>query len=115
MSKRVWRKRSALGRMACERGVASARPPSSPPTMRMAGAGRWRRLRVRCRGRPYRRFEVGAGGPGELRPELVAQHLAADLAHLALAEVAELERPIGDADQPVGGEAEMAENLFDLA
>ena len=100
--------------MASERGVSRRRPPNSPPTMRTGRPFRsWhlrpRRLRLRRRRRlADRRLEVGMGGFGQLRAELVAEHAAADLPHLAVLEVAELERPVGDADQPVDLEAEMA-------
>src|SRR5690606_27083117 len=76
------------------------------------------RPRLRLGGRrrlPDRRVEVGLRRLGELRAELVAKHLAADLAHLAGSEIADLERPVGDADEAVGVEADMAEQPLHLA
>src|SRR6202022_4166996 len=115
MSKRVWRRRSALGRIVRECGAASVRPPNSPPTMRMPAAGGRCRLGRRRRRRANWRLEIGAGGPRQLRAKLVAENSPANLTHLALGQIAELERPIGDTDQPIGIEAEVAEQLLDLA
>src|SRR5688572_7396601 len=107
MSKTVCRRRSEVGRMRSPFGPAIVRPRNSPPTMRTARLSAFRDDRLGLRRGPHRRLEVGAGGLRQLRAELIAQHLAADLAHFARVEVAELERTVGDADQPVGVEADM--------
>src|SRR5262249_7225176 len=52
------RNRSAVGRIACDLGAASARPRKRPPTMRISAARRARRAR-----RPRR-----AGGPAFFPP-----------------------------------------------
>ena len=89
-----------------------ARPlPACPAACGRGGRAGARRRRRRS----DRRGEIGTGGRGELGAELVAQNAAADLAHLALGEIAELEGPVGDADQAVGDEAEMGEHALDLA
>ena len=51
----------------------------------------------------------------ELLAELVAQHAAAHLLDFAGLQVAELERAVGDADQPVHAEPEMLEHALHLA
>src|SRR3546814_16982159 len=47
--------------------------------------------------------------------ELLAQHLALDLLHVAARQLAELEGAVAGADQPVDGPAEMFADLADLA
>src|SRR5690606_11293232 len=59
-----------------------------------------------------RRVEIGAGIARQLLAKLVAQHAALDLDRLALGEIAELERAVGDADQPVDVEADAGEHLL---
>src|SRR6186997_3375802 len=102
MSKSAWRRRSALGRISRERGVASGRPRSSPPTIRTASLSSWPRRAGEAarrwlggRRRPKRRLEIGVGGLGQLGAELIAEHAAAHLAYLPLGEVADLERAEG--------------------
>src|SRR5215218_3263313 len=53
----------------------------------------------------HRPVEIGAGKACDLLAKLLAQHPRLDLLDLAFGELAELERPIGDADQPVHLEA----------
>src|SRR3712207_3854431 len=120
------RKRSLVGRIALERGPASPRPLKRPPTIRMpaprrlsrfglAGSARLAFVRGPGSGLADRRVEIGAGGLRELLAQLIAQNAAAHLAHFALPEVAQLERPVGDADEPAHAEAEMLQHPLDLA
>src|SRR5262245_56281586 len=100
MSNSVWRRRSALGLIACERGAASGRPRNSPPTIRtralpalaLGGLAQRRPLVRFWRGRRRAdgRVEVGVGGGCELVAELIAQNLPPNLAQFALLEVADL-------------------------
>src|SRR4051812_34090346 len=63
----------------------------------------------------HRPVEIGAGKRCDLFAELLAQHPRLDLLDLAFDEFAELERAVGDADQPVHLEAEMRHDVADLA
>src|SRR5438093_3333869 len=63
----------------------------------------------------HRPVEVGTGKACNLLAELLAQHAGLDLLDRAFGEFAELERPIGDADQPVHLEAEMRHDVADFA
>src|SRR5579885_2845184 len=85
------RARSLVGRTASPGGATSRRPRYLPATMRMRG-GRRRRL-----------------------AELLAHHPGRHLLDLAAGEVAELERPVAESDQPGDGEAEMIEHAPHLA
>ena len=62
-----------------------------------------------------RRVEINAGFLRQLFPKLVLQHAGLDLLHRAFGQIAQLERPEGEADQPVHGQAEMFENALDFA
>ena len=119
------RSRSLVGRMSCERGPASgAAPKASADDAHAACAWRGGASPVRgffgagfgsgSRGAD-RRVEIGAGRARELLAELVAQHAAAHFLDLAGLQIAELERPVGDADQPVHAEPEMLEHALHLA
>ena len=52
---------------------------------------------------------------GQRRAELVAQHAGFDLFERAFGDLAELERPEGEPDQPVDLEPQMFEHALDLA
>ena len=60
-------------------------------------------------------FKIHVGGIGQLLAQLVAQHLGLDRFHPADGNVAELERAIADADQPVDLKAQRAQHVLDLA
>ena len=62
-----------------------------------------------------RRVEIGTGLHYQPVSELVAQRPSPDLAHFAARQVAQLERPVGHADQPVDLQAQRAKHLLDLA
>ena len=62
-----------------------------------------------------RRVEIGARFLRERRADLVHQHARADFLDEAFFKVAELERPVGQADQAVHGQPEMLEHALDLA
>src|SRR4051812_46290175 len=59
--------------------------------------------------------KVGAGRRGDLLAELLAQHAGLHLVDLAFLEFAQLERTVGDPDQPVHLEAEMRQHVAHLA
>src|SRR3954451_10590439 len=63
----------------------------------------------------HRPVEIGAGESGDLLAELLAQHPGLDLLDLAFFEFAQLERAVGDADQPVHLEGEMRHHVADFA
>src|SRR5687767_5661082 len=119
------RSRSLVGRMAFERGPARDRPLRRPPTIRMSRTARCAGCGLPCTGgsigligrrdRAKRCLEIGLSGAGQLFAELIAQHPTFHLAHLAPFEVAELERSVGDADEPRDGQAEMLQHAFYLA
>jgi len=78
------------------------------------GAPAARRLRLGC---PLcdRRGEIALRLGNDPGAELLAQHPRAHLLDRALGELAELERSVGDADQPVHLQAEIAEHVPHLA
>src|SRR6266700_904962 len=63
----------------------------------------------------HRPVEIRARERCQLFAELLAQHPGLDLLDLALFELCELDRPVGDPDQPVHLEAEMGEHITHLA
>src|SRR5438552_4752865 len=63
----------------------------------------------------YLGVEIGAGFLDQPLAELVAQHAALDLQHMTLRQILELERPVGNADQPRHLEAKRAEDVSHLA
>ena len=102
------------------RSGRAAKAALSPLAIRRTGANApfpsWRRgLRLRRSALGDRRLEIDAGLARKRVAELVAQHAGRHLLDGALGEFAELERPEGDADQPVHREAEMFEHALDLA
>src|SRR5581483_8996932 len=87
------RARSEVGRVAATAGTSSRRPRRLPPTTRIAlGALAQPAAVLRAR-------RLGLGGP-VAAAELVAQHARRHLLDHAGLEIAELERAVGDADQP---------------
>ncbi len=62
-----------------------------------------------------RRVEIRLGFLDKAGAELVAQRAAAHLLGMALGQLAELERAVGNADQAVHVEAERTEHVLDLA
>ncbi len=60
-------------------------------------------------------LEIGSRGGGELGADLLLEHAGAHLVDAALGDFAELERPIGYADEPVHLEPEGAEHVAHLA
>src|SRR5262249_52754101 len=78
------------------------------------GAPAARRLRLGCPLRDRRR-EIALRLGNDPGAELLAQHPRAHLLDRALGELAELERSVGDADQPVHLQAEIAEHVPHLA
>ena len=104
---------AALRALARSTAIVVLAPLVAP---RRALALRLADLRSERRDRlPHRAFEVDAGLASELRSELLLQDLGAHLLDESALEVAELERPEGEADQPVHGKAEMLEDVLDLA
>src|SRR5215831_4133352 len=81
---------------------------------RALGAPAARRLRLGCPLRD-RRGEIALRLGNDPGAELLAQHPRAHLLDRALGELAELERTVGDADQPVHLQAEIAEHVPHLA
>lgn len=59
--------------------------------------------------------EVATGERNHLLAELVAQHTGLDLVDLAFTEFEQLERAVGDADQPVHLKTEMRQHVADFA
>src|SRR3546814_7801411 len=102
MSNSAPRARSDVGRTARPGGLSMRRPRCLPATIRMLAlpgrTGAFPRLRFTFRG--TRRAALA---------ELLAQHLALDLLHVAARQLAELEGAVAGADQPVDGPAEMFE------
>src|SRR5216684_2151384 len=90
MSKSASRARSPVGRTARTSGARSARPRCLPAMIRMA-------LRHRA------------------RAELLAHDLARHFLDRSAREVAELEGPVGDADEPGHAEPQMLHDAADLA
>src|SRR5690348_5680106 len=90
MSNSASRTRSLVGRTARPSGARSARPRCLPAMMRTA----------------LRR-------PADA--ELLAQHLARHFLDGAARQVAELERPVGNADEPRNAQAQMLHDAADLA
>ena len=97
------------GRRAASRAAGDAAGAARRP------ARRRRRLGLGLGALEDRRVEIGARLARQPRPELVAQHAGARLHDFALGEIAEFERPEGDADQPVDRQAEVLEHALDLA
>src|SRR6185295_4374920 len=62
----------------------------------------------------HRPVEIGTRKRCDLLAELLAQHAGLDLLDLAFDEFAELERAVGNTDQPVHLEAEMGHDVADL-
>src|SRR5258708_25347680 len=90
MSNSASRARSPVGRTARPSGARNGRPRCLPAMIRMA-------LRRRA------------------RAELLAQPLAGHFLDRAAREIAELERPVGDADEPRHAEPQMLHDAADLA
>src|SRR6185437_13006237 len=84
------RARSLVGRTARPSGALSARPRCLPAMMRTAL-------------------------DRSVRAELLAQHLARHFLDGAARQLAELERPVGDADEPRHAQAQMLHDAADLA
>ena len=102
----------------------AARPLSRPPTMRMrivlAAALAARAPSLRGARRAVRGLRIGASKSApaafaSFSPSWSRSTRAAHLLDLARRQVAELERPVGDADQAVHREPEMLEHALDLA
>ena len=106
---------SSRSRRSAEASLAPVPVRRTAATALVPSRRRGRRLRLRRLSLGDRRVEIDARFPRELRAELVLEHPRADLDDLALAEIAEFERPERDADEPVHGEPEMFEHPLDLA
>src|SRR3984893_8493858 len=100
------RARSLVGRTVSPGGANRRRPRGLPATMRTYAG----RMRLAAHG-----FAVGCGGLGVAASELLRQHLLRYLRNCAAGQIAELERPIGEADQARHLEPQMFEHPAHLA
>ena len=81
----------------------------TPRRRRNGACRRWRRARNDIG------VEIDIGLLGELAANLVAQDARRHFGDLALAQIAQLEGPEGNADQPIDAEADMLKHALDLA
>ena len=102
------------GRVAGPVAACPMRRPRRPSLLAFPGAAS-RRLLGFDRLATRRRVKIGFGLFGEPAPSCRAQLLRLHFLHRAVGKFGELERPVGDADQPVHLQAKMLQHIAHFA